>query len=120
MQNKKIYVYIIHIVIIYHCGPGQLSRYSDSLRVGRSGDQKPVGCKVSTRVLTGPGAHTASCTMGTGSLQGVKRPERDVDHPASPSAEVKERVQLYLNSPSRPWWPVMGCILMYTKWLTKS
>jgi len=28
-----------------------------------------------------PGAHLASCTMGTGSFLGVKRPERGADHP---------------------------------------
>jgi hypothetical protein len=33
-------------------------------------------------------AHPASCTMGTGSFPGVKRPGRDTDHPAPPSAEV--------------------------------
>jgi hypothetical protein len=27
-----------------------------------------------------PGAHTASCTMGTGSIPRVKRPERGADH----------------------------------------
>jgi len=31
-------------------------------------------------VQTGPGAHPASYTMGTGSLPGVKRPGRGVDH----------------------------------------
>jgi hypothetical protein len=35
-----------------------------------------------------PGAHPASCTMGTGSFVGVKRPGRDADHPPPPSAEV--------------------------------
>jgi hypothetical protein len=30
---------------------------------------------------TGPGAHLASCTVGTGSFPGVKRPESGVDHP---------------------------------------
>jgi hypothetical protein len=38
----------------------------------------------------------------------VKRPERGVDHPPSYSAKVKERVQLYLYSPSGPSWPVIG------------
>jgi hypothetical protein len=33
---------------------------------------------------------------------GVKRPGRDVNHPLPSSAEVKERVQLYLYSPSGP------------------
>ena len=45
-------------------------------------------------------AHTASYTMGTGSLsRGVKRPVRGVDHPTSSSARVKERVELYLYPP---------------------
>ena len=49
---------------------------------------------------TGPGAHPASYTMGTGSLfPGQKRPGRGVDHPPTSTAEVKERVKLYLYSP---------------------
>jgi hypothetical protein len=36
-----------------------------------------------------PGAHPASCTMGTGSFPGVKRPERGADHPPPSSAKVK-------------------------------
>ena len=40
--------------------------------------------------------------------QGVKRPGRDVDHPRPSSAEVKERVELYLYSPFGPSWPVLG------------
>jgi hypothetical protein len=41
-------------------------------------------------VQTGSGAHTASCTMGTGGpLTGGKaRPGRDADHSAPSSAEV--------------------------------
>jgi len=45
--------------------------------------------------------------MGTGSFQGVKRPWLGVDHPPPSSAEVKERVELYLYSPSGPSWPVL-------------
>jgi len=45
--------------------------------------------------------------MGTGSFPGVKRPGRAVDHPLPSSAEVKERVELYLYSPSGPSWPVL-------------
>jgi hypothetical protein len=54
------------------------------------------------------GAHPASYKMGTGSFSGVKRPGRGVDHPPPSSAEVKERVELYLYSPSRPSRPVLG------------
>ena len=49
--------------------------------------------------------------MGTGSFPGVKRPGRGVDHPPPSSAEVKERVELYLYSPSGPSWPDLGWTL---------
>jgi hypothetical protein len=44
------------------------ARYSDSLRVEESGDRIPVGARFSAPVQTSPGAHPASCTMGTGSV----------------------------------------------------
>jgi hypothetical protein len=72
-----------------HRGPGQLSRYSDSLRAGRSGDRIPVGAKFFAYVQTGPGAYPASYTMGTGSFPGVKRPGSGADHPPPTSAGVK-------------------------------
>ena len=53
-------------------------------------------------------AHPDSYTIGTGSFTGVKRPERGVDHPPPSSAEVKERVELYLYSPSGTSWAVLG------------
>jgi hypothetical protein len=54
------------------------------------------------------GAHTASDTMETGSFRGVKWLGHGVDHPNTSSAEVKERVELYLYSNSGPLWPVLG------------
>ena len=74
--------------------PGELSRYSDLLRTARSGYRMPVGARFSAPVQTGPEAHPASYTMGTGSFPGVKRPGRGVDHPPISSAKVKERVEL--------------------------
>jgi hypothetical protein len=53
------------------------------------------GARFSAPVQTDPGAHPASCTMGTGSFLGVKRPGRGVNTPLL-SVEVKERVELYI------------------------
>jgi hypothetical protein len=50
----------------------------------------------SAPIPTGPGAHPASYTMDTGSFQETKRPGRGLDHPPPSTAEVKERVELYL------------------------
>jgi len=38
---------------------------SDLLRAGRSGNRIPVVARFSAPVLTGPGAHPASCKIGT-------------------------------------------------------
>jgi len=53
-------------------GPGWLSRYSESLRVGPFGDQIPIEAGFSAPVQTGPGTHPSSYTMGTGSISGVR------------------------------------------------
>jgi len=63
--------------------------------------------RFSAPVQAGPRIHPASYTMGTGSLLGVKRPGRGVDQPPISSAEVKERVELYLYSSPEPSWPVI-------------
>ena len=89
-------------------GTGQLSRYSDQLLAGLSGDRIPVGEKFSAPVQTVPGAHPTSYTMGKGCLPGVKRPGRGADDPPPSKCRGHERVGLYLYSPSGPSWPVMG------------
>jgi len=53
-------------------GPGQLSRYSDSLRTGRCRKRFPGKARFSAPVLTGLGAQPASYAMGTGLLPGRK------------------------------------------------
>jgi hypothetical protein len=79
---------------------GLLSRYSDWLRAGGSGNRNPVGAIFSAPVQTGPGAHPASCTMGTGSFQGIEsgRGVTLTPHPLLVSRS-KNRVELYLYSP---------------------
>ena len=91
--------------------PWYLSRYSDSLWAGRSGERIPVGARYSAPVQNGSGAYPASYTMGTGSFPGMKRPGCGVDHLPSSSAEVKERVEFYLYSTSGSSWPVIRWIL---------
>jgi len=63
--------------------------------------------RISTPVQTGPAAHPASCTMGTGSFPGVKLQGHGVDHPPATSAEVKEREKIYFYSHSGCSWPVL-------------
>ena len=60
------------------------------------------GLRFSEPVQTDPGAHPASYTMDTRSFLGVKRPGRGVDHPLPSSADVNERVELYLYFTSGP------------------
>jgi hypothetical protein len=57
------------------------------------------------RVQNGSGAHPASYPMCTrGSFPVGKRLGREADHSPPSSAEVKEWVELYLNSPNTPSW----------------
>ena len=75
MAKKIKFIIVLCIILAVWLG-----RDSDSLRDGRSGDRIPVGARFSAPVQTGPGAHPASYTMGTGSFPRVKRPGRGVDH----------------------------------------
>jgi hypothetical protein len=52
--------------------------------------------RFSAPVQTGLEAHITSCTMGTGDKV---RPGRDADPSPTSSAEVKNKVELYLYSP---------------------
>jgi len=71
------------------------------------------GARFSAPVQTGHGAYPASYTMDTWSFPGVKRPWRGVDHPPPSSAEVKERVELYLYFLSGPSCPFLGWLYLY-------
>jgi hypothetical protein len=76
-KNKKSVCFYTYFEIFYgfHVNKYGLhinAKYSDWLLAGRSGDRIPVGARFSAPVQTDPGAHPASCTMGTGSFPGVK------------------------------------------------
>ena len=64
--------------------------YSDSLRAGRFGDRIPVVARFSAPVQSDPGAHPASYTMGSGSVPGVTRQGRGVDHPPHLAPRLKK------------------------------
>jgi hypothetical protein len=87
---------------------GRESSVGTATRYGLDGRIPVGGARFSAPVQTGSEAQPASCTMGTGSFLRVKRPGRGVDHPPPSSAEVTERVELYLHSPSGTSWPVLG------------
>ena len=72
-------------------GPRSSVGTATELRAGRSGERIPMG-RDFPPVQTGPGAHPASCTMGTGSFPGVKygRCAADHSHPSS-AAVMKEK-----------------------------
>ena len=117
-------------IVVHYVNPKwarQRSRYSDWLWAEWSRDRILMGARFSAPVQTGPGAHPASCTMGTGSFPGVKN-SRGVmltPHPplalqsrkAPSSAAVIEGQSLYLYSPYGPYGlyrasvPVQGCTL---------
>ena len=85
--------------------------YSDSLRAGRSGDRIPVGARFSTDRAWGlPSLLYDGYRV---SFPGVKRPGRGINHPPPSSAEVKDRIELYIYSLSGPSWPVLGQTLPF-------
>ena len=59
---------------------------------GRSGDRIPLQARFSAPVQTGPGAHPASCTMGTGFFPGVKWPGRGVDNSPHLAPRLKKEL----------------------------
>jgi hypothetical protein len=83
--------------------------------VWTAGDRKPAGAIFSTPVQTSPGPRLASYTVGTGSLfPVVARQGCGGNHPPPSTAEVKERVELYLCSPSGPTCRVLLSAVPYT------
>jgi len=104
----QVFLLQFYVQFSRHWRPGYCSRYSDQLWAGRSWDRIPVGARFSAPLQTGPGAHPAFNTMGTGSFPGIKWPGHGIDHQIQSNATVKERVELYLYSPSGPSWSVRG------------
>jgi len=54
------------------CGPGNIVGIATGHRLDGPGMESRRGARFSAPVQTSPGAHPASCTMGTGFFWGVK------------------------------------------------
>ena len=77
--RQVIYVSFLYLSLFFNfllpcllCGPGSSVVIATGYGLDGSGDRIPVGARFSPSVQTGPGAHPATCTMGTCSLLGVK------------------------------------------------
>ena len=83
--------------------------YIDSLRTEQSGVRNPLRARnflCSAPDRTGPEAHIASCTTGTGSFPTVQGLGRDLNHPHPSNDKVRERGEPYPYSRTLPSWPV--------------
>jgi hypothetical protein len=91
-----------------------------TLYITTSGDRIPVGEKFSAPLQTEPGAHPASCTMGTASFLGLKsgRSVTLTPHPLLGTWSRNNRVYLY--TPYGPYGlyrasvPAQRCTFLYT------
>jgi len=57
---------------MYFCGPGSSVGIATGYGLDGPGIETGWGARFFALVQTGPGAHSASCTMGTGCFPGVK------------------------------------------------
>jgi hypothetical protein len=78
---------------------GQLSRYSDSLRTGRYGDRIQMEARLPAPVQNVIVAFSASCTVGTVSLSGIKRTGYGVNYPTNLALRLK-KVYSYTSTPA--------------------
>jgi hypothetical protein len=76
--------------------------------LGGPGVESRLGARFSATIQIGPGAHSASYSVGIRSFPDLKRSWRGFDHPPLSSAEVKEILELCLSSH-----PVLGWNLCF-------
>ena len=100
-------------IYIFRRQSGQLSRYSDSLRAGRSRDRIPERATFFAPVQTGPEAHPVSCKMGDGPFPKVKRPQRGTDTHLL-LMQGCERIEALFH-PSGPAWACHVVWRLYSK-----
>ena len=79
-------------------GPGSSVGIATGYGLDGPGIESRYGARFSAPVQTGPGAHPASCTRGTGSFPGGERPGREAD-PSPPSSAVVMKGWSYTSTP---------------------
>jgi len=73
MQLIELHCIISHYIKLYYTsGPGSVVGIATGYRLDGPGIESWWRARFPTPVQTGPGAHPASCTMGTGSFLEVK------------------------------------------------
>ena len=91
-----VFVYTrVYFVFLY---VGRGSSVGRATRCGMDGPgiESCIGERFSAPVQTGPGAHSVSCALSTGSFPGVKRPGRGADHPTFCRSKVQGKVAVPL------------------------
>jgi hypothetical protein len=91
---------ILKWILKEYGGPGRSVGIATGYGLDGPGIESQWGARFSAPVQTGPGAHPASCTMGTGSFPGVESGRSVTLTPHSLLvSRSKNRVELYLYSP---------------------
>ena len=97
------------------CGPGSVVGIATGYGLDGPGIESRWGARFSAPVQTGPGAHPASCTMGTGSFQVVKsgRGVTLTPHPLLVPWSRKSRAILLLSPMSHTACTEPQCLYPY-------
>jgi hypothetical protein len=84
-------VHRVNFITVYirACGPGSSVGIATDYGLNGPGIKSRWRATFFAQVQAGPGAHPASCTMGTGSFPGVKWPGRGADHNPLPVPRLK-------------------------------
>ena len=98
------------IFVIFLFKKSTISRYSDSLRSGRSGDRIPVAVRFSAPVQTASSLLYNAYRV----FPGDKAVAAWCWPPTPSQRRGHERVELDLYSPSGPQWPVIGRTFTFT------
>jgi hypothetical protein len=77
----QVFIHVLRFSPVYIVGWDSSVGIATRYELDGPGIESRWGARFSTSVQNGPGAYPASCTMGTGSFPGVKRPGRGVDPP---------------------------------------